>query len=115
MAEVRMSIQEYDNLVSEKNMYKEIVESIVTPTLDQWNINWYNAHDTANLSIGSSDIYSGMSKQAGKFLKSLMDECIAKFIEENNLVGNFDLNDNISMTFGYMSHIQEEKEPEDVG
>jgi hypothetical protein len=105
MSKVEMSLQEYDQLKDQLNLYEEIVYAIAKPCISGWQKDWYE-EDKNNKAEVISNLR--LSDDAKSFLESLISIHSKEYIRENNLEGNFDLN--IQIILGKVSHINSESE-----
>lgn len=101
MGKVEMSLQEYDNLKIEHDLYEEIVNAITTPKINDWDLDWYNNHTGSSLPVYADNIFGNLSQAAQRLLKSLIQIHIDSYLSSRAIEGTFQFDtDNIEFKLG---------------
>ena len=100
MSEVRMSLQEYDQMKRELDLYKEIFQAVTTPCLDDWYVNYYKERKGSSMDIRTDNV-----------LKAIKENTESMLAEAGLLLeGILEIDSMSNIHFGSLRHPEEEKE-----
>ena len=107
MSKVEMSLVEYNELMEKFNLYKEIAETVMTPTVEDWDLDYYKEHPSSALTV-HVDLTKNLSAKA----KNLVRDSILKGTEtiiksRVDCDGSFDMYESFQCTVGYVNHLKE--------
>ena len=107
MAKVEMSLQEYNQMKEELDMYKEIVNALTTPRQDVWDIKYFKENSDSNLYVNICT-FDHLPLKCRDLLKKNIITGIETYMEFNDIEGEVDYNyDNLSAV---IKHIKKEEE-----
>ena len=89
METVEMSLQEYDQLRNDLAVYKEIVNAIISPKVNDWDFRWCEEHSNNHLTISANSIMDNLSQKAQGVLRTLIQEHTDSYIKYHNIEGGF--------------------------
>lgn len=110
MSKVEMSIQEYNQLMDELNMYKEIVEVFLSPKIDEWDLQWSKDHSNSPISVHSINVLESLSMKSKNYIRSTINEYIENLMTTNSLNGAMDLSTDFGIHFGHIQLVEKETE-----
>lgn len=110
MSEVRMSLQEYDQMKRELDLYKEIFQAVTTPCLDDWYVNYYKERKGSSMDIRTEDVLNSVSQESKKMLLKAIKENTESILAEAGLEGILQIDSMNHINFGSLRHPEEEKE-----
>lgn len=112
MSEVRMSLQEYNQMKRELDLYKEIFQAVTTPCLDDWYVNYYKERKGSSMDIRTEDVLNSVSQESKKMLLKAIKENTESMLAEAGLLleGILEIDSMSNIHFGSLRHPEEEKE-----
>ena len=110
MSEVRMSLQEYDQMKRELDLYKEIFQAVTTPCLDDWYVNYYKERKGSSMDIRTDNVLNSVSHESKKMLLKAIKENTESMLTEAGLEGILQIDSMSNIHFGSLRHPEEEKE-----
>lgn len=111
MSEVRMSLEEYNQMQHELHMYKEVVEAITVPTVSDWDLKWWRDHIDNKLKVSSEPVIPNLSRESKKLLESLISFHVDEFIKESGIEGEFEFDPTkIDLSLGNIIKIKNNEE-----